>query len=64
MALNVCSYTDCINLRTEVGYCDTGMITVKCREYGVLKTTVNIGTSPFSSISREAWDKQIMFIGK
>ena len=31
---------------------------------GVIKTTWNIGTLPSSSISRELWDKPIMFIGK
>ena len=36
---------------------------LNCREYVVLRTTGNIGTSPSSSISRDVWAKLIMFIG-
>ena len=63
LELKIRSYTDFINLRAEGGYCNTITITVNCRDYGVFKTTGNIGTSLSLSILREVWAKPIILIG-
>ena len=68
LSLNVRSYTYCINLCAEGGYCDPGrkrlLVSILVHKaFGAINTTGDISILPFLSISREIWNKSIIFIG-